>query len=129
MENRFEVQVRSFDQGLILDMAGDLTKEAEELLLGLRDWEKGLDGKRYLVFNFTKVPYINSTGIAILIRIARAGPKGSFHSFAYGISPHFQKLFRMIGLTEYLMIYPDEYSILQRIQDLADNVHNLDTNF
>ncbi|MBD2863686.1 MULTISPECIES: STAS domain-containing protein [Paenibacillus] len=119
MDNQFQIQRRSFGHGVILDMSGDLTKQAEETLLGMRAWETGLGSPgSYLILNCTRVPYINSAGIAVLIRLVRAGLKGKFRTFAYGVTPHFQKLFRMVGLTEYLMIYPDEYSVLQRIEDL-----------
>lgn len=115
MDNHFQVRMRVFEYGTILDMNGDMTKQAEEAMLGQQQW--GSSGP-YLVLNFTNVPYINSAGIAVLIRIVRTGMKGSFRTFAYGIAPHFQKLFRMVGLTEYLMIYPDEYTVLQRIESL-----------
>lgn len=121
MEQALEVTVRSFDRGMIIDMDGDLTKSAEEALLRRRNWEEGLDGENnVLVLNFTRVPYINSSGIAVLIRIVRAGWKGGYQTFAYGVSPHYQKLFRMVGLTEYMMIYPDEYSVMQRIESLGE---------
>lgn len=120
MDNQFVVHRRSFEQGVVLDMEGDMTKKAVEVLLDARSWEAGLgEGKRFLILNFTRVPYINSAGIAVLIRIVRAGLKGNYQTFAYGITPHFQKLFRMVGLTEYMMIYPDEYAVMQRIESLG----------
>lgn len=74
-----------------------------------------------MVLNFTGVPYINSLGIALLIRLVRTTAKAGNQTFAYGITPHYQKLFLMVGLTEYMMVYPDEYSILQRIEALASS--------
>jgi len=64
---------------------------------------------------------LHSSGIALLIRIVRAGRKAGYRTFAYGLTPHYQKLFRMVGLTEYMMIYPDEYTILARIEEAADS--------
>lgn len=120
MNSEFTAVLRHFPQGCVIDISGDLTKSSEEYMLGLVHWERGLEGgKRFLIFNFSNVPYINSAGIAILIRIVRAGLKGGYESFAYGLNSHYQKLFRMIGLTEHMMIYPDEFSIIQRIDDLG----------
>jgi stage II sporulation protein AA (anti-sigma F factor antagonist) len=122
MHTHFQVRLRSFECGIILDMNGDMTRQAEEAMLGQRSWETGLGASgSYLILNFTHVPSINSAGIAVLIRIVRAGMKGGFRTFAFGISPHFQKLFRMVGLTDYLMIYPDEYAVLQRIKSLKQS--------
>lgn len=119
MEASFRAEFRLLPGVLIVDMQGDLSKSADEGLLALRRWEEGLEGdRRYLVLNFAGVPYINSLGIAVLIRMVRAGAKGGYQTFAYGVTPHYQKLFRMVGLTEYMMIYPDEYSVMQRIGTL-----------
>lgn len=116
MEDKLSIENRTIGEAAVIRLSGDLTKTTGESLLRFRDWETGLgDGIRYLVLNLGSVPYINSSGIALLIRIARAGRQGNYKVFACGISPHYRKLFHMVGLTEYMMIYPDEYSILQRI--------------
>jgi anti-anti-sigma factor len=113
----FVVLERTFDEYCILDMKGDLTKQSEEPLLSLKHWNiPSPEHKRYVILNFTEVPYINSMGIAILIRIVRGGIQANYQAFAYGLSSHYEKMFRMVGLTQHLVIYPDEYAILQRIQ-------------
>lgn len=123
MEQSFHVSTRHMLHCMIIDMQGDLTKTSENHLLNLHKWEQGLAGEQtYLILNLSKVPYINSAGIAILIRLVRFGQKGNFQTFAYGVTPHYEKLFRMVGLTEYMMIYPDEYSIIERISDLNKSV-------
>jgi anti-anti-sigma factor len=119
MEPTFRAEARYAPRVMVLDMHGDLTKQAEELLLGTIQWDQGLgEGIQYLVVNLTHVPYINSAGIALLIRLARSCAKGGFQTFSYGVTPHYEKLFRMVGLTEYMAVYPDEYSIMERIGDL-----------
>jgi len=98
-----------------LTLRGDLTKQAEETLFGLRSWQDGLEGgKTFLVIDFTDVPYINSAGIALLIRLVRLGLKAGYRTFAFGVNGHYQKLFRMVGLTEYMAIYPNEQAIAER---------------
>ena len=123
MEGDFRLGKKITEYAVILELHGDLSKASEVELLGLYDWERGLEqDKRFLVINFSNVPYINSIGIAVLIRIVRALSKTGIRTFGYGLSPHYQKLFRMVGLTGYMMIYPDEYSILQRIERLQEDV-------
>jgi anti-anti-sigma factor len=118
-EQRFSYQSRMFQSGIVLTMVGDLTKAAEPMLLEDFDWENGLgDRRRYLVLNLTGLHYINSGGMAVLIRLSRSGRKAGYRTFACGVTPHYQKLFRMVGLTEYMMIYPEEYAIFQRIDTL-----------
>lgn len=122
MDKHFRAESRFTAHAVILDLYGDLSNQSEECLLSLNDWERGLqDGKRYLIINFMQVPYINSMGIAVLIRIVRSLAKAGCQTFAYGVTAHYQKLFRMVGLTEFMAVYPDEYSISQRIEAMQEN--------
>lgn len=119
MKQRLHVATRQAGHAWVIDLQGDLTKSAEVELLELHQWEKGLPNScTALVLNFKEVGYINSLGIAILIRIVRALYKAECPAFAFGLTPHYKKLFRMVGLTEYMTIYDDEYSVMQRISDL-----------
>ncbi|WP_274365985.1 STAS domain-containing protein [Paenibacillus thermotolerans] len=118
MNSELSVAVRELEHCTVLDLKGDLTKHAEDAVLGLRNWLQGLEGsKRALVLNLSQVPYVNSAGIAVLIRLVRYGTKARFHTYAFGVSSHYQKLFRMVGLTEYMAVYPDEFTVLQRIEE------------
>lgn len=119
MEASFNVNIRSTEEAVIFELHGDLTREAERRLLELRPWETHRDGKRnFLILNLSQVPYINSAGIALLIRLTRSAGKEKMRTFACGVTPHYEKLFRMVGLTEQMMIYPDEYAIMERISAL-----------
>ncbi|OUS76415.1 anti-anti-sigma factor [Paenibacillus sp. MY03] len=122
MNNPFRAESRLNAHAFILDLYGDLSNQSEEYLIGMKDWELGLqDGRRFLILNFVHVDYINSMGIAVLIRIVRSLAKAGCQTFAFGVTAHYQKLFRMVGLTEFMAVYPDEYSIGQRIEALQDN--------
>lgn len=82
-------------------MQGDITKKAEADLLALPNWESGLNSNcSSLMFNFSEVSYINSLGIAVLIRIVLSAHKAGCSSFAFGLIAHYKKLFRIVGLTE-----------------------------
>jgi stage II sporulation protein AA (anti-sigma F factor antagonist) len=118
MEQTFVIRARLTETAEILDLSGDLTRNAEEALMNWRSWHEGLeDGRKWLVLNFRNVGYVNSGGIALLIRLTRTGFKAGYRTFAIHVSSHYQKLFRMVGLMDSMMIYPDEYSVMQRIGD------------
>ncbi|OUM95004.1 MAG: anti-anti-sigma factor [Thermobacillus sp. ZCTH02-B1] len=123
MDSMLELSVVPFDSGLSITLKGDLDQQAEPKIRSILNWEEGLgDGRRYLILNLHEVNFINSAGMALLIRIARTGRKRDYHTFICGASAHYQKLFRMVGLTEYVMLYPDDYAAMQRIEALESGV-------
>ena len=123
MESILELSVVPFESGLSVTLKGDLDQQAEQKIRSVLHWEEGLgDGRRYLILNLHEVNFINSAGMALLIRIARTGRKKNYHTFICGASAHYQKLFRMVGLTEYAMLYPDDYAAMQRIEALENGL-------
>ena len=123
MDSILELNVVPFDAGMSVTLRGDLDQQAEQKIRSVLNWEEGLgEGRRYLILNLHEVSFITSAGMALLIRIARTGRKTGYHTFICGASAHYQKLFRMVGLTEYVMLYPDDYAALQRIEALESGV-------
>ncbi len=51
---------------------------------------------------------MNSAGIALLIALVSGARKDKRKVGVFGLSKHFQKIFDMIGLTEYVKIYQNE---------------------
>ncbi|NOU95156.1 anti-sigma factor antagonist [Paenibacillus sp. LMG 31456] len=114
-------EVRVSGGAFIIELQGEFTKDAEQPLMSLRDWKQGLgENVRVLIFDFQQVSSISSRGITLLMRIACWGAEGNYQAFGHGVAEHYQKLFRLLGLTQFMMIYPDEYSILQRVEGVAD---------
>jgi anti-sigma B factor antagonist len=56
------------------------------------------------------VDYINSSGIALVIQMMMDANKSGQEIGAFGLTPHFQKVFTMVGITKYARLYPDEPS-------------------
>jgi anti-anti-sigma factor len=100
-----QVTVR-FERGAtIIDLAGDVTTFAEEAI-NQAYHNASSDGAHNIIFNFREDDYINSAGIAILIGIVTEARKRDQRLLMTGLSAHFQKIFRMVGLTQYTDVYP-----------------------
>jgi len=111
MDEKVRVSVRKQGEVAIIDMKGDVTSLADEPLNQAVEGILG-EGVKKIVFNFTDVNYINSSGIAILIGIITgSGSKGANFK-VYGLTPHFRKIFGMIGLTQYVAILKSEEEAL-----------------
>jgi stage II sporulation protein AA (anti-sigma F factor antagonist) len=120
METPFRYEQRALPEAVVLDLHGDISKEAEYRLLTSRDWSSGPgDGKTALILNFSRVSYINSIGIAVLIRLVRALEQAGCRTLACGLSIHYQKIFRMVGLTEYVLLFPNEFAAIAWLKENA----------
>ncbi len=91
----------------ILAFAGDISSASKDVIL--TEYHR-LDGSTSKVLlDFTAVEYINSSGIAIIIQMLLDAGKAGAHGFGiFGLSPHFQKVFTMVGINKYAALYPDE---------------------
>jgi anti-sigma B factor antagonist len=64
---------------------------------------------------FNEATYINSSGLAIVINLVSEGKKKKQKIAASGLSNHFQKVFDMIGLTDYMDIYATEEEAIKKL--------------
>jgi len=71
------------------------------------------NGCKRICINFAQVPFINSSGIASLIILnTKINESGVTELLVYGLTPHFKKIFNMVGLTNYIKLYDSEEEIL-----------------
>ena len=92
----------------VLRFSGDITGTSNDAVF--KAYRKIPAGASKLVFDFSKVEYINSSGIALVIELLMAAKKDNRTIQSFGLSPHFQKVFVMVGLNQYTHQHPDEAS-------------------
>jgi anti-anti-sigma factor len=110
------VRARLTDMAFILELTGELTLQSETALLGTSNWQQGLnDGRRSLILDFQKVTYISSGGISVLMRLIREYRAERMQIFAFGLCTSYERLLRLVGFTQHVMVYPDGYAIEQRL--------------
>jgi anti-anti-sigma factor len=112
MDEKVKVEVRKLEDVAIIDMKGDVTSLADVPLHTAIESVFG-EGIKKVIFNFTDVSYINSSGIAILIGIVTNYNAKGINFKVYGLTPHFKKIFGMIGLTQYAPILKSEEEALE----------------
>src|ERR1700728_871634 len=69
---------------------------------------EGVAKSRPVLIDFSKVDYINSSGIALVIQMLMEASKADQTIAAFGLTPHFQKVFTMVGITKYAALHRDE---------------------
>jgi anti-anti-sigma factor len=95
------------DRVTALRFAGDITSLSEAAILGTYNGLSPAIAKRILL-DFSKVEYINSSGIALIIQLMYAANKKGQALQTFGLTPHFQKVFTMVGITKYTQLHSDE---------------------
>jgi anti-anti-sigma factor len=117
LEDELTVSTRERDGVAIIDLVGDVTTFAEEKI-NTAYREITHKGARFVLLNFRQNDYINSAGIAILIGIVTEVTRNQQKLAVSGLSQHFQKIFRMVGLAQYAEIYQDEDEALAAFKAL-----------
>ena len=94
----------------VLRFEGDIASTSKDAVLGTY---QGLSKTttKLILLDFTKVDYINSSGIALVIQLLIEAA-GEQKVYAYGLSAHFTKVFTMVGITKYAGLFPSQAEAL-----------------
>jgi anti-anti-sigma factor len=106
---RFETTVRHQPSIAIVDMRGEINAQAEAALNDAYAEAAARDPSRILL-NFAGTTYINSTGIALIVGLLARARKERRHVTACGLSEHYQEIFEITRLADFMSIFPDEAS-------------------
>ena len=112
----FEASVRSVTirpvEGMVtIDLFGDINAEAERALNQAYGQAEVLDPERILL-NFSAVGYINSTGIALIVSLLARARKAKRSLATCGLSDHYQEIFRITRLVDFMELFADEAEAL-----------------
>lgn len=115
MDKQVQVNLRQQGSLPILEFVGEMTTIAEDSIQAAYR-QINLGGYNQIALDFAKCGYINSAGIATLIGMVTQARRAGHQLFAYGLTPHHQKIFRMVGLADYMLICDSEADVLARLK-------------
>ena len=105
MEQKNEITLERQNDIAIMQIQGDITSHSEP---HINEAYKKLDDRgsvQKILLQFEEDAYINSGGIAVLIQILAQTQKNAQQIGIAGLSEHFKKIFRMVGITKFANIY------------------------
>jgi anti-anti-sigma factor len=117
MSDKLELRVRRQDNLAIVQFHGDVTTFAEDMVQNAYR-EVAREGGRNLALDFSMCNYINSAGIAVIIGVVTEARRQGRRILVFGLSSHYQKIFRMVGLADYVEICVTEDEALGRVKPL-----------
>jgi anti-anti-sigma factor len=105
-------RVRNLEQKTIIDLSGEINGLAEQELEEAYQ-QAAVNNPSAIVLNFTAVDYINSTGIALIVSLLAQARKDHRTLAVFGLTPHYQEIFQITRLSDFMSIYQDETAALQ----------------
>jgi anti-anti-sigma factor len=106
--------VRHNGQMAIIDLVGDIDGSAESILNSAYT-EASANTPASVLLNFSRVGYINSTGIALIVSLLAQARKTHTPLLVSGLSEHYAEIFRITRLSDFMQVYADEASALAQV--------------
>ena len=98
----------------VLRYEGDIASTSKEAVLGTYQ-ALPKETAKLVLLDFTKVDYINSSGIALVIQLLIEAANSAQKVYAFGLSPHFTKVFTMVGITKYAQLFSSEIEAMNAL--------------
>jgi anti-anti-sigma factor len=76
-----------------------------------------------IILRFDKDTYLNSGGIIGIIQVLVEAKKNQQQVAIIGLSKHFEKVFRMVGISRLANIYETEHDAMKGLELDASSVH------
>src|SRR5512135_1914098 len=85
------------DKASIIDIDGEITAAAEDALMTAYD-QACRGGTRFIILNFGRLEYMNSSGIGLLVTLLIRINRQKQKLLTYGLSEHYRQIFALTRL-------------------------------
>lgn len=99
------------DTASIIDIEGEVSAFAEDVLMEAYA-EASTPTTRAIILNFSRLEYMNSSGIGLLVTLLIRVNRQKQRLLAYGLSDHYRRIFELTRLNEAIGIYETEADVL-----------------
>lgn len=107
MAQGIQASLRPLPPLVVIDLHGEMTTFAEDLVNAAYQ-DAAAQQAQGILLNFAGVDYLNSAGIAIIIGLLTQARKTDRRLMVTGLTPHYQKIFQMMGLARYISMFESE---------------------
>ncbi len=104
MKENTDIKLQQQGDVTIMNIRGDITSYSESIFK--EAYRQALDQDAHkIIFKIEKFAYINSGGIALIIQTLYKVKENKQIAAIAGVSPHFKKIFDMVGITKFARLY------------------------
>ena len=102
---------RGSDATGVIEISGDITAASEDALMDAYG-RAGEGDTRAVLFDFSRLEYMNSGGIGLLVTLLVRAQRAKQRLLACGLNDHYRQIFELTRLDEAISIFDDEAAAL-----------------
>ena len=111
MTSTYAVSLQGEPSVAVIALSGQVDRSALTALNEAYD-EAAASSAASVLLDFHGVDYINSTGIALIVGVLGRARAENRHVLATGLSEHYQHVFAITRLSDFIAVFPDVPSAL-----------------
>ncbi len=101
-------QIRNMNGNIgMIEIIGDVTGQSEDALMGAYN-QVTSQGARNILLDFSRLDYMNSSGIGLLVTLLIRVKRQNQRLYACGLTEYYRQIFDLTRLDEAIVIYPTE---------------------
>ena len=109
-------QIRNLNGNIgMIEIIGDVTGQSEDALMGAYN-QVTSQGARNILLDFSRLDYMNSSGIGLLVTLLIRVKRQNQRLYACGLTEYYRQIFDLTRLDEAIVIYPSEEEALAAIK-------------
>ena len=106
--------VMQLQGAVIIDLYGEINSGVESSLNQAYEQAEAVQPVN-IILNFSDVDYINSSGIALIVGLLARARAAKRTLAVFGLSEHYQEIFAITRLSDFMHIFADEGSVVNSI--------------
>ena len=118
MEMQNEIRIEKRGDVTLFDVSGNVNRFSEPFFKDAYAQVDSQETKKILL-RFHGKAYINSEGLKVLIQLLAETNKNQQQVGIVGLSEHFKKIFRMVGITKFAKIFDSVKEAMESLTGLA----------
>ena len=119
MEMQNEIKVERRGDVTLFDVSGNVNRFSEPFFRDAYAQVDSQETKKILLMFHEKI-YINSEGLKVLIQLLAETNKNQQQVGIVGLSEHFKKIFRMVGITKFAKIFDSVKEAMESLTGSAE---------
>ena len=120
MEVQNKIKIEKRGDVTLFDVSGDVNRFSEPFFKEAYARVDSQETKKIL-FKFHEKAYINSEGLKVLIQLLAETNKNQQQAGIVGLSEHFKKIFRMVGITKFAKIFDSVTEAMESLISSAED--------